>query len=129
MHRTLILGVYGGFIHEAWGQTRSFEWTIGFSTTVTSVFGVLCFRFQDFCVVLFYYSTHVVHAAVTNFARVSIEDCMECVALWKILVDKMDELLADVALDRLAKRGVEPNDLSLSVSLFLRRPLFGLAEH
>ena len=78
---------------------------------------------------LFYYSTHVVHAAVTNFARVSIEDFMECVALWKILVDKMDELLADVALDRLAKRGVEPNDLSLSVSLFLRRPLFGLAEH
>ena len=31
---------------------------------------------------------------------------MECVALWKMLVDKMDELLADVALDRLAKRGL-----------------------
>ena len=78
---------------------------------------------------LFYYSTHVVHAAVTNFARVPIEDFMECVALWKMLVDEMDELLADVALDRLAKRGNEPNDLSLSVSLFLRRPLFGLAEN
>ena len=78
---------------------------------------------------LFYYSTHVVHAAVTNFSRVPIEDFMECVALWEIPVNKMDELLADVALDRLAKRGIEPNDLSWSVSLFLRRSLFALAEN
>ena len=66
MHRTLILGVYGGFIHEAWVQMCSFEWTVGFSPTVTFIFGVLCFRFQDFCIVLFYYSTHVAHAAVTS---------------------------------------------------------------
>ena len=36
---------------------------------------------------LFYYSTHVVHAAVTNFARIPIEDFMQCVALWEMLVD------------------------------------------
>ena len=30
-----------------------------------------------------------------------------------MFVDEMDELLADAALDRLAKRGNEPNDLSL----------------
>ena len=41
----------------------------------------------------------------------------------------MDELLADVALDRLANWGIEANDLSWSVSLFLRRLLFGLAEN
>ena len=76
---------------------------------------------------LFYYSTHVAHAAVTNFARVAIGDFVECVVLWEMLVDKMDELLADVALNRLAERGIEPDDLSWSVSLFPRRLLLGLA--
>ena len=52
---------------------------------------------------------------------------MECLVLWEMLVDKMDELLADIALNRLAERGIEPDDLSWSVSLFPRRLLLGLA--
>ena len=40
---------------------------------------------------LFYYSTHIAHVAVTNFARVAIEDFLDCVILWEMLVDKMDE--------------------------------------
>ena len=54
---------------------------------------------------------------------------MECIALWEMLVNKMDDKLANVALDKLAKKGIEPDDLSWSVSLFPRCPLFGLAEY
>ena len=54
---------------------------------------------------------------------------MECVALWEMLVNKMDDRLANVALDRLAKKGIEPDDLSWSVSLFPSRLLFGLPEY
>ena len=85
---------------------------ISFNPTVTSVFDSLCFWFQDFCIVLFYYSTHVDHAAVTNFERVTIEDFVECVVLREMLVYEMDELFTDVALDRLAERGIEPDDSS-----------------
>ena len=47
---------------------------------------------------LFYYSTHADHVAVTNFARVTIEDFVECFVLWEILVYEMDELFIPMLL-------------------------------
>ena len=68
---------------------------------------------------------HIVHTKVTYFQRILVEDFVVFVSDWEVLSDEAEVFSGDVRFDVQAVRGVEPNDISVSVFLSLRGVLHG----
>ena len=55
---------------------------------------------------------YIGHATVTNFNVVLVENFMELVLIWKVLLDEMEEEFTDICGQAGVVRRVEPNNIS-----------------
>ena len=62
---------------------------------------------------------HVVHTAVANFDVILVEKAVVFVLFREVLRNKVEKCSADVSLDVFTERRVVPDDISLSVALFV----------
>ena len=61
----------------------------------------------------------IVHATVANFNCVPVEEFMQLVCWWEVLVNKTEETASYVSLDVCAVRRVETNNIAVSMSACL----------
>jgi len=75
--------------------------------------------FQCPFVVAGYLRSHVGHATVANFDVVAIEDFMEFMMLREIFFNNFKKVFSNISLDLFVKRGVVPQDISFSGSIYI----------
>jgi hypothetical protein len=71
------------------------------------------------CIVPSDYRLNIAHAAITYFYCISVEDLMQLVVRWKVLVKKVKKITPYISADIHAKWWVEPNDITLPISAWL----------
>ena len=85
--RFLVFWKYSGFVNEVSCQACTIKRTIWFHSAIAVFF--LGFRAsQDFCIVIVYYAFHILHTAVADVERPSIEYPVQWVVNWKMFVDQ-----------------------------------------
>ena len=63
-----------------------------------------------------YNSAHIIHTAVTHFDIVTVEYFLENMLFWKMFVNQMKELSADIGRHMLTKRWIEPNYIAVALT-------------
>jgi hypothetical protein len=76
------------------------------------------------CIVLSDYRLNIAHAAITYFYCISVEDLMQLVVQWKVLVNKVKKITPYISADIHAKWWVEPNDITLPALFHPHTPTF-----
>ena len=75
-----------------------------FRTTAIDSALVLCLVLPSYmCIVLSDYRLNIAHAAITYFYCISVEDLMQLVVRWKVLVNKVKKITPYISADIHAK--------------------------